>query len=216
MRRAPYVIALVALVAVAVIGVAAARRTQPSRVIAAATPGTAAAPGSTPGSSAAGGAVELPVLAPSAPTVTATEWINSAPLAPADLKGKVVLYDFWTFRCINCQNTLSHVKAWYARYAADGLVVVGIHTPEFDDEAKAANVRAYVTANAITYPVALDPDSVTWRAFDNHYWPNFYLHDRLGQRRYTHIGEGAYQDTEDAIRALLGVDAAAPRAVVSS
>ncbi len=156
------------------------------------------------------------MLAPSAPAVTATEWINSAPLSPADLHGKVVLYDFWTFRCFNCQNTLSHVKAWYSRYSADGLVVVGIHTPEFDDEAKAANVRAYVTANAIRYPVALDPDKVTWHAFDNHYWPNFYLHDRAGQRRYTHIGEGSYQETEDAIRALLGVDAAAPRAIVTA
>jgi thiol-disulfide isomerase/thioredoxin len=195
-----------AVVAVAAVAVGIARRTPAERVV-------AAAPTDVP-SGRATTAASLPVLASSAPAIEASGWINSPALAPTDLAGKVVLYDFWTFGCVNCQNTLPYVKAWYARYAADGLVVLGIHSPEFSYEAQADNVRAYVAEHGITYPVALDPDHVVWRAFDNHYWPNFYLHDRSGQRRYTHIGEGSYRETEDAIRALLGVDPSSPRATL--
>ncbi len=155
----------------------------------------------------------LPVLKALAPAVTPKEWINTPGLAPDDLSGKVVLYEFWTFGCYNCKNVLPYVKAWHARYAKDGLVVLSIHSPEFDYEAKTANVQKFVTENDITYPVALDPDMAIWRSFNNRYWPNMYLHDQVGQRRYEHIGEGAYDETEDAIRGLLGVDATSPRAV---
>src|SRR5207247_1376844 len=106
----------------------------------------------------------LPVLAAAAPTVTASGWLNTAPLDAQDLKGKVVLYDFWTFGCINCVRTLPHLKAWDERYRADGLVVLSIHTPEFSYEADPANVQLFLVENEIHYPVALDPDSVTWRA----------------------------------------------------
>jgi thiol-disulfide isomerase/thioredoxin len=170
-----------------------------------------------PTNAAATGApvTSLPVLDQSTPPLDgAAGWLNSPPLTPAGLLGHVVLYDFWTFGCYNCANTLPHVKAWYRRYASDGLVVVGIHTPEFDNEAVAANVADYVTAHQITYPVALDPERHIWNAWDNHYWPNFYLYDKVGSRRFTHIGEGAYDTMEDNIRALLGVDPAAPRAAV--
>ncbi len=188
-----------AIVAVAAVAVAVSRRDATVVAVAASAPEAA-----TP---------DLPV-GRTAPAVTSTDWLNTAPLTQQDLSGKVVLYDFWTFGCINCRNTLSHVRAWHARYAADGLVVIGIHTPEFDYEADPANVAEFVTDNDITYPVALDPEHRTWRAFDNHYWPAFFLHDRQGRERYTHVGEGAYDDTEDAIRELLGVDPSSPRAVV--
>ena len=125
-----------------------------------------------------------------------------------------MLYDFWTYSCINCVHTLPHVKAWYARYAADGLVVLSIHTPEFEFEADPANVAKFVADNDIEYPVALDPHRDTWRAWDNHYWPAFYLYDRAGARRYVHFGEGRYDETEDELRSLLGVDPSSPRARV--
>jgi thiol-disulfide isomerase/thioredoxin len=163
-------------------------------------------------------AVELPVLRPGpAPTIRgATGFIGIDRLTDADLVGKVVLYDFWTFECINCQHTLSHLLAWQARYAPDGLLIVGIHTPEFAAEADPANVRRYVGEQRITWPVVLDADHHVWDAWDNGYWPEFYLHDELGRRRLVHIGEGAYDEVEDAIRALLHVDPASPRAVVTS
>ena len=193
--------ALTALIAVAISAVAVSHRTTPGTITSLA---------------ATNDIASLPVLTDVAPAVTATGWLNTAPLDAQDLKGKVVLYDFWTFGCINCVNTLPHVKAWDERYRADGLIVLSIHTPEFDYEAVPANVRRFVTENDIRYPVALDPDSVTWRAFANRYWPAFYLHDREGKRRYKHFGEGAYQQTEDTIRALLGVDPSSPRAVVAT
>lgn len=158
-------------------------------------------------------AARLPV-GPQAPAVHADGWLNSAPLGPGDLAGKVVLYDFWTFGCINCQHTLPHLLAWHARYARDGLVIVGIHTPEFAYESDPANVAAYLAREGIHYPVALDLHSRVWDAFGNQYWPAFYLHDREGRRRLVHIGEGGYTQIEDAIRALLGVDPASPRAGV--
>lgn len=159
-------------------------------------------------------AVELPVLEDAAPPVTASGWINTEPLDADDLTGRVVLYDFWTFGCDNCQRTLPYVQAWHERYEADGLLVLSIHTPEFDYERDPDAVAAFVEANGLTYPVALDPDKVTWRAFENRYWPRFYLHDIVGRRRLDHIGEGRYAEREDAIRFLLGVDPSSPRAVV--
>jgi thiol-disulfide isomerase/thioredoxin len=153
---------------------------------------------------------DLPVLGtiPGSGTVGATWLAGSAPA----LSGRVVLYDFWTFGCSNCQHTLSHVKAWAARYSRDGLVVVGVHSPEFDYEAVPANVRDYVGRNGITYPVLLDPDMRVWTAFGVRAWPTFILADAQGRRRRVHVGEGGYDETEDAIRALLGVDPSSPRA----
>lgn len=144
----------------------------------------------------------------------ATGWLNTAPITDASLGGKVVLYEFWTFACVNCQHTLSHVKAWQQRYARDGLTIVSIHTPEFDFEAVPENVAEYLTDKGITYPVALDPGRNLWRAWDNHYWPAFYLYDANGRLRVRHFGEGSYDSTEDAIRVLLDVDPASPRADV--
>lgn len=195
-------LALLLLVVVGVVALAvAARQTERERRAATVTSGSA-------------DTVELPVLAASAPTVEASGWLNTPPLTSADLRDKVVLYDFWTFGCINCRNTLPWVKAWDERYRADGLVLLSVHTPEFAHEADPAAVARFVADEGIRYPVALDPDRRTWRAFENRYWPAFYLHDRDGRRRYVHFGEGRYAATEDAIRSLLGVDPASPRAVV--
>lgn len=157
---------------------------------------------------------DLPVLAEEAPPVDAAGWLNTAPLDERDLAGKVVLYDFWTFGCINCRHTLPYVKAWAARYARDGLVVIGVHTPEFPYEADPANVASYLAEEQIRFPIALDPERRVWRAWDNHFWPAFYLHDREGRLRWFHAGEGAYAETEDAIRSLLGVAPDARRAPV--
>jgi thiol-disulfide isomerase/thioredoxin len=216
-----YLIGFLLLAVVSVGAIAVSRRTSAQKIVTAASPAAAApaAPAASATSAPAGDAtvapkptVTLPVLKDSAPDVVPSGWINTPGLTPADLKGKVVLYEFWTFGCYNCKNVLPHVKAWHARYAKDGLITLSIHTPEFDYEGKVENIQKFVTENEITYPVALDPDSDIWHAFQNHYWPNMYLHDQQGQRRYEHIGEGSYDETEDAIRALLGVDPAAPRA----
>ena len=159
---------------------------------------------------------DLPVLSDgAAPSLLgAAGWLNSPPLTTDALAGKVVLYDFWTFGCINCQHTLSHVMAWYARYAEHGLVVVAVHTPEFAYEADPANVQRYLIDQHITYPVALDPEMRVWNAWDVHAWPTFALYDRAGRRRLQHVGEGGYEQTEDAIRALLDESLDSPRAKV--
>jgi thiol-disulfide isomerase/thioredoxin len=154
----------------------------------------------------------LPV-GPKAPALTAAKgWINTSPLTPAALKGKVVLYDFWTYSCVNCVRAIPHVRAWYDRYAKDGLVVVGIHSPEFDFEKNHSNVRAAVKRLDVDYPVALDDDMSIWEAFSNQYWPADYIADRSGHLRATTIGEGSYPQTENVLRTLLGVPRTAPRA----
>ena len=145
----------------------------------------------------------------------AAGWLNTERITDASLRSKVVLYEFWTFACVNCQHTLSHVKAWQQRYAGDGLTIVSIHTPEFDFEAVPDNVAEYLKDNGITYPVALDPERDVWRVWDNHYWPAFYLYDADGRLRVRHFGEGSYDSTEDAIRVLLGVDPTSRRADVA-
>ena len=136
-----------------------------------------------------------------------SNWINSKPLTIQELRGKVVLVDFWTYSCINCLRTLPHVKAWYRTYAKDGLVVVGVHTPEFAFEHVPSNVRGAVHRLGVTYPVALDNDYKTWNAFHNQYWPAKYLIDRRGHLRFVHFGEGEYDTTEARIRTLLGENA---------
>jgi cytochrome c biogenesis protein CcdA/thiol-disulfide isomerase/thioredoxin len=132
-----------------------------------------------------------------------TAWINTAPLTPQRLHGKVVLVDFWTYSCINCLRTLPYLKSWDARYRKGGLVIVGVHSPEFAFEHSLGNVRAAVKRLGIHYPVALDNDFATWTAYRNQYWPADYLIDRSGRVRDVHFGEGAYAQTERDIRKLL-------------
>jgi thiol-disulfide isomerase/thioredoxin len=136
----------------------------------------------------------------------ATGWLNSPPLSQADLRGKVVLVDFWTYTCINWLRTLAYVRAWAERYEEQGLVVIGVHTPEFPFERDADNVRRAVEAMAVRYPVALDSDYAVWRAFANSYWPAVYIADSEGRIRHHHFGEGAYEDLERVIHGLLGVN----------
>jgi len=133
----------------------------------------------------------------------ATTWINSAPLTPASLRGKVVLIDFWTYSCINCLRTLPYIKAWNDKYKADGLVIIGIHTPEFPFEKDEANVRKAVHDLGITYPVAMDNDYRIWQAFNNQYWPADYFIDATGHIRHHEFGEGNYDQSEQWIRTLL-------------
>jgi cytochrome c biogenesis protein CcdA/thiol-disulfide isomerase/thioredoxin len=133
----------------------------------------------------------------------ATTWINSPPIAAPSLKGKVVLIDFWTYSCINCLRTLPYVKAWYEKYRNNGLVVIGIHTPEFAFEKDETNVRKAVHDLAIDYPVAMDNDYKIWRAFNNQYWPAHYFIDATGRIRFHHFGEGDYARSEQWIRTLL-------------
>lgn len=147
-----------------------------------------------------------------APALVAKGWLNSPPLRPADLKGEVVLYDIWTYSCVNCLRTLPYVRSWSDRYKRDGLVVIGVHSPEFDFEKVHSNVAAALKRLDVTWPVALDDDMTIWTAFNNQYWPAKYLADRRGEIRYSHFGEGNYSETEDVIRNLLGVPASAPRA----
>ena len=133
-------------------------------------------------------------------------WLNSKPLTMNDLKGKVVLVDFWTYSCINCVRTLPHLKEWHAKYADKGLVILGVHAPEFAFERSLNNVSAAVKKFGLQYPIALDNGFKTWRAFNNHYWPAHYLIDKEGNVVYEHFGEGAYDTTEHNIRTLLGLD----------
>lgn len=130
-------------------------------------------------------------------------WLNSAPLTMAGLKGKVVLVDFWTYTCINCIRTLPYVTKWYDTYKDKGLVVVGVHTPEYAFERKTANVKDAIGRFKINYPVAQDNRYDTWSAYNNMYWPAVYLIDKKGRVVYTHFGEGDYAETEGQIRRLL-------------
>jgi thiol-disulfide isomerase/thioredoxin len=133
----------------------------------------------------------------------ATGWLNSPPLTTAALRGKVVLVDIWTYTCINWLRTLPYVHAWAARYKAQGLVVIGVHSPEFPFEKDIANVRRSAKQMKIDYPVAVDSEHAVWRAFENQYWPALYLIDARGRIRYHQFGEGEYERTEKAIQQLL-------------
>jgi len=132
------------------------------------------------------------------------QWLNADPLTLQQLRGKVVLVDFWTFSCVNCVRTLPHLHALYDSYRARGLVVVGVHSPEFDFEKVRANVDAAVKRLNVTWPVALDSQMATWNAYGNQYWPAEYLIDQQGRLAYAHFGEGDYQATDSAIATLLG------------
>ncbi len=149
----------------------------------------------------------LPVLAQAMPEFQGiTKWWNTADgkaLTTADLKGKVVLIDFWTYSCINCVRTFPFIKAMHERYADKGLVIVGVHTPEFAFEADPKNVEREIASNGFKHVVALDPKYTTWNAYGNRYWPAGYFFDRQGRLRHTHFGEGAYDENEEVIRKLL-------------
>ncbi len=147
---------------------------------------------------------EASANSPSAPELAGiSAWINSEPLSIADLKGKVVLVDFWTYSCINCIRTLPYLNAWQREYSDDGLVIIGVHAPEFDFEKDLGNVQKAVSKYGVKYAVALDNNHDTWNAFHNSYWPRKYLIDMDGKVRYDHIGEGGYGETEKKIQELL-------------
>jgi thiol-disulfide isomerase/thioredoxin len=133
----------------------------------------------------------------------ATGWLNSPPLTAAGLRGKVVLVDFWTYTCINWLRTLAYVRAWAEKYKDEGLVVVGVHTPEFPFEQDEDNVREAAEDMTVEYPIALDSDYAVWRAFSNQYWPAVYIADAQGRIRHHHFGEGAYMECERVIQQLL-------------
>jgi thiol-disulfide isomerase/thioredoxin len=139
-------------------------------------------------------------------------FLNTKPLSDSALKNKVVVYDFWTYSCVNCVRTLPYLEEWHERYARDGLMLVGVHSPEFEFEKNHDNVRAAVKRLGVTYPVVFDDDMDIWNAFNNQYWPAKYVTDRMGNVRYVHFGEGEYKQTEDVLRLLLGVPKGAPRA----
>ncbi len=130
-------------------------------------------------------------------------WVNSEPLTIGSLKGKVVLIDFWTYSCNSCIRTFPYLKAWHDKYSSHGLVIIGVHSPEFSFEKNPDNVRDAVKRFGLQYPVAMDNDFATWRAFGNRFWPTKYLFDANGNLRYQHSGEGAYNATESTIRELL-------------
>ena len=148
-------------------------------------------------------AAPLPDLGP-APELQNRVWLNTpAPLHLADLRGKVVGLEMWTFDCINCQHVMPYLKAWYARYNNQGFVLIGNHYPEFSNEADLNNLKKNVALDGILYPVAQDNDGETWDAYNNMYWPTLYLIDKSGRIRYIHVGEGAYGEIEGNIQSLL-------------
>lgn len=149
--------------------------------------------------------VKIPFAAPE--LVGLKNWVNSAPRTLASLRGKVVLVNFWTFGCVNCQNTLPHVKALYAKYHAKGLEIIGVHAPEFGYEKDAANVRKAVARDGIEWPVAQDNSFSTWNEYRNQFWPAFYYVDRAGKVRHFYAGEGSYA-TQDAVVAALLAESA--------
>jgi len=145
-----------------------------------------------------------------APELAAGEWINSAPLRLDELRGRVVLIEFWTFGCINCRNTLPHVKAWHDLYQDKGLTVIGVHSPEFDEERKVENLRREVTSLGIHYAVVTDNDYQTWSAYHVEAWPTTFLLDKQGRIRWMHVGEGSYDEAERLIQKLLTENSTKP------
>ena len=146
---------------------------------------------------------ELPNQSELASLASANEWLNSPPLTPAALRGKVVLIDFWTYTCVNWLRTLPYVRAWDRKYRNQGLVVIGVHAPEFAFEKDLNNVRRAVKDMQVDYPVAVDNEHVIWRAFNNEEWPALYFIDSKGRVRHHYFGEGAYQESETVIQQLL-------------
>ena len=147
--------------------------------------------------------VDLPIEGDIPSLDGATGWLNSPPLTAADLRGKVVLFDFWTYTCINWLRTLGYVRAWSEKYADHGLIVVGVHTPEFPFERDVDNIRQAAKDMRVEYPIALDSDYGVWRAFDNSYWPAVYIADSQGRIRHHQFGEGQYEECERVIQQVL-------------
>jgi thiol-disulfide isomerase/thioredoxin len=145
----------------------------------------------------------LPIKGELLSLCNAPQWLNSQPLAMGDLDGKVVLVDFWTYTCINWLRTLPYVRAWAEKYQDQGVVVIGVHTPEFPFEHDIENVRRAAKNMQVEYPIAIDNDYAIWRAFTNHYWPALYIVDTQGHLRYHHFGEGEYEQSERIIQHLL-------------
>lgn len=150
-----------------------------------------------------GEAQALPSEGPAPALDGATQWLNSPPLTTEGLKGKVVLVDFWTYSCINCLRAIPYVRAWAEKYRGHGLVVIGVHAPEFAFERNVDNVRAAIATLKINYPVAVDNEYMIWRAFENEYWPAHYFIDAAGKIRHHHFGEGNYEESEQVIQQLL-------------
>ncbi len=148
-------------------------------------------------------AVQLPIEGELPSLGGATAWLNSPPLSAADLRGKVVLIDFWTYTCINWLRTLPYVRAWADKYRDHGVVVIGVHTPEFPFEHDLENVRQAAKNMRVEYPIAIDNDYAIWSAFNNHYWPALYIVDAQGRIRYHQFGEGAYEQSEMILQQLL-------------
>jgi thiol-disulfide isomerase/thioredoxin len=139
-----------------------------------------------------------------APELTNKTWLNvDSPLRLADLRGKVVIVEMWTFGCINCQHVMPSLKEWHSKYKEQGLIIIGNHFPEFSYEKDLENLKTAIAEHGIEYAVVQDNDGDTWRAYKNNYWPTLYLIDKQGRIRYVHIGEGRYQETEENIQALL-------------
>ena len=162
-----------------------------------------------PGAAAQNNSVPLEDLGPAPELTGITAWINSEPTSLAALRGKVILVQFWTFGCSNCIAVQPYVKAWYDRYASDGFVVLGIHTPELSFERDIDNVRDAVAKADVRFPVGLDPAYATWNAYRNSFWPAFYFVDKVGHIRHVHFGEGDYDGSEAVIRELLAEPAPA-------
>lgn len=139
----------------------------------------------------------------SAPEITGKTWLNSMPLSLAGLRNKVVLVEFWTLGCSNCRNVEPYVKEWHAKYSSQGLVVVGVHTPEFSYEKELDKLHEYIDTHRIRHAVVIDNDFAIWNRFGNRYWPTLYLIDKTGAICSVKIGEGSYQETEQKIRQLL-------------
>ncbi|WP_455377198.1 redoxin domain-containing protein [Petrachloros mirabilis] len=138
-----------------------------------------------------------------APDITNSTWLNSDPLRLGDLKGKVVMVEFWTFGCYNCRNVEPYVKQWHRKYADRGFVVIGVHSPEFLHERDIDNVKRYLQEHDIRFAVPIDNDFSTWNKYGNRYWPAMYLIDKRGVIRHIRAGEGGYEETERLIQALL-------------
>jgi thiol-disulfide isomerase/thioredoxin len=151
--------------------------------------------------------IELPIVGKLPSLVGATAWLNSQPLTVDELRGKVVLINFWTYTCINWLRQLPYVRAWAEKYKEQGLVVIGVHTPEFQFEQHLDNVRRALREMSIDYPIAVDNNYAMWHAFDNHYWPALYFIDQQGRIRHHHFGEGKYEQSERVIQQLLSESA---------
>lgn len=189
--------------------VVVAAHSNPDQVTSRTTGATSATNATSSGSAPPEKPTVLPTISHAPELDTSSGWLNGR---SAEVHNHVVLYELWTFDCSNCRATLPYVRALWHRYEREGLVIIGIHTPEFSYEAEPANIQRAANELGVTWPVLLDPERVNWRAFANRFWPRVFIADTEGSVRFDHIGEGAYSAMEDAIRTLLQIDPTAPRA----